>query len=220
MTSDILDWLQRWYSSNCNGDWEFDYGIRINTLANPGWSIFIDVAETPLVSAEFTPITIEREEHDWIHCRVREWRFEGFGGPSNLIELLETFRSWTSKAAGKQTASLPVGSEENDSGKVLRWIQGWYHSHCDGEWERAKGIRIKTVDNPGWSMFINLSNTELSEVAFAPLRMDRGQDGWIQCQVLDDRFKGTCGLHNLTELLATFRAWANSSGNGGGRNGS
>lgn len=32
---DILKWLENWYSSNCDGDWEHLYGITIRTLDNP-----------------------------------------------------------------------------------------------------------------------------------------------------------------------------------------
>jgi hypothetical protein len=28
-----------WYTKQCNGDWEHSYGIRIDTIDNPGWSL-------------------------------------------------------------------------------------------------------------------------------------------------------------------------------------
>ena len=30
-----LTWLQAWYMSNCNGDWEHGYGVSVRTLDNP-----------------------------------------------------------------------------------------------------------------------------------------------------------------------------------------
>ncbi|GHB54781.1 hypothetical protein GCM10010331_48120 [Streptomyces xanthochromogenes] len=33
----VLDRLQSWYSAQCNGDWEHEWGIKIDTLDNPGW---------------------------------------------------------------------------------------------------------------------------------------------------------------------------------------
>lgn len=34
----IFEWLQKWYKSQCDGDWEHEYGIKIETVDNPGWS--------------------------------------------------------------------------------------------------------------------------------------------------------------------------------------
>lgn len=32
---EIFKWLEKWYSSKCDGEWENYYGIKINTLDNP-----------------------------------------------------------------------------------------------------------------------------------------------------------------------------------------
>ena len=82
------------YQSHCNDDWEHTYGIKIDTLDNPGWSVFMDLAETDLEDITFDTVEIERSEEDWIHCRVIDQQFKGAGGALNLLELLDTFRSW------------------------------------------------------------------------------------------------------------------------------
>lgn len=41
--SDPLKGLQDWYCSQCNGDWEHGYGVSIETLDNPGWSLKIEL---------------------------------------------------------------------------------------------------------------------------------------------------------------------------------
>ena len=33
----VFQRLQKWYKSQCNGDWEHSFGIKIETLDNPGW---------------------------------------------------------------------------------------------------------------------------------------------------------------------------------------
>ena len=35
--------LQKWYRSQCNGEWEHAEGISIGTLDNPGWSIEVSL---------------------------------------------------------------------------------------------------------------------------------------------------------------------------------
>ena len=42
----MIDWLQSWYEKQCNSDWEHNYGIKIETLDNPGWSITVDLVDT------------------------------------------------------------------------------------------------------------------------------------------------------------------------------
>lgn len=36
---EIIDWIKKWYLNHCNGDWEHNYGITIQTIDNPGVSI-------------------------------------------------------------------------------------------------------------------------------------------------------------------------------------
>jgi hypothetical protein len=32
-----LTWLQAWYAEQCDGDWEHQFGVSVETLDNPGW---------------------------------------------------------------------------------------------------------------------------------------------------------------------------------------
>lgn len=90
----------------------------------------------------------------------------------------------------------------------LLWLQKWYQVHCDGDWEHDQRIRIKTIDNPGWSVTINLMNTELQEKSFIKFEYDRSPLNWLICFVKDDKFEGRCGPLNLLEVLHIFRKWA------------
>ena len=62
----LLDWLQRWYGSQCDGDWEHEWGVAIATLDNPGWSVKIDLEETDLADREYPRPQVVRSEHDWV----------------------------------------------------------------------------------------------------------------------------------------------------------
>jgi len=33
---------------------------------------------------------------------------------------------------------------------VMERIQDWYRRQCDGDWEHSYGVKIETLDNPGW----------------------------------------------------------------------
>jgi hypothetical protein len=49
-------------------------------------------------------VAIERSEHDWVHARIRDGRFEAFGGPGNLPELLACFRRWAEERPRSEAA--------------------------------------------------------------------------------------------------------------------
>ncbi len=94
MEQDDFSWLQRWYQAHCNGDWEHGAGIHIGTIDNPGWSIKVNLQDTELENRQFEKVHIERSEHDWIFCGVKEGNFEGACSPTNLPEILMIFRKW------------------------------------------------------------------------------------------------------------------------------
>ena len=86
--------LQKWYTSQCDGDWEHSYGVAIDTLDNPGWSVKIDLAETLLKDRPFATIKVERTATDWLSASRDETTFKGFCGPENLEECLKVFCDW------------------------------------------------------------------------------------------------------------------------------
>ena len=92
---DVIKELQEWQLNQCNGKWEHSFGIKINTLDNPGWIIDIDLVGTKNAGSEFEKINLERSENDWIHCQVENKVFKSACGPSNLGEILEIFLKWT-----------------------------------------------------------------------------------------------------------------------------
>jgi Immunity protein 53 len=86
--------LQQWYLSNCNGDWEHSYGIKIETLDNPGWKVGIELQETNLQNRSFVSIEIENNDDDWYNCQVKNYSFEAYGDPHKLNKLIEIFLDW------------------------------------------------------------------------------------------------------------------------------
>ncbi len=97
MATDHLTWLQDWYRTQTNGDWEHQHGISIGTIDNPGWRVDIDLAETEVSTSLFSRIEIERSDFDWVHCWVDNGKFKIACGSQNLNEGLELFRNWIDK---------------------------------------------------------------------------------------------------------------------------
>ncbi|HYX67946.1 MAG TPA: immunity 53 family protein [Terriglobales bacterium] len=89
-----LSALERWYSSQCNGEWERSYGVKVNTLDNPGWRVEIDLRDTKKQDAALQTVKIERTDDDWIHYWVEKRRFHIACGPGNLSEAIDLFVQW------------------------------------------------------------------------------------------------------------------------------
>jgi hypothetical protein len=88
---ELLQRIQRWYTINCNGDWEHDYPTTITTLDNPGWSVTIILKGTCLKSDPAPYILNQRSTTDWFGFSIKDNKFEGVGGPENLTEILAYF---------------------------------------------------------------------------------------------------------------------------------
>ena len=90
----VLDDIQKWYASNCDGYWEHSFGVHIGTLDNPGWDVTVNLKDTNLENKPFEAFQYEASEERWIHCRVEEKKFRGFGDETKLEEILKVFLDW------------------------------------------------------------------------------------------------------------------------------
>lgn len=86
--------LEKWYRQRCNGDWEHAWGIKIETLDNPGWRIEINLNETRAEDRILQKVRMERTVEDWILYWVEKKTFHAACGPSNLSETIEIFVDW------------------------------------------------------------------------------------------------------------------------------
>jgi hypothetical protein len=86
-------WLQAWYAEHCDGDWEHDSRIAINTLDNPGWHLTVNLAETELAGLPYERTEVERGGHDWLQTWISNDVFEAVCGPLNLGEAIHHLRA-------------------------------------------------------------------------------------------------------------------------------
>jgi len=66
---------------------------------------------------------------------------------------------------------------------LLLDIESWFARHCNGDWEHGSGVRINTLDNPGWSVDIDLAGTALSGKALSRIQEEREEHDWVHCWV-------------------------------------
>ena len=99
----------------------------------------------------------------------------------------------------------------------LTELQEWYHSQCNDDWEHSYGITIGNIDNPGWTVKIDLRDTELEHVDFPEFsygvaeQAESSGDNWLLCRRVGNEFDGCGGPHKLTEILDTFLKWAHEN---------
>lgn len=91
---------------------------------------------------------------------------------------------------------------------ILEWIQEWMFQNCDGVWEHAQNFTIKPIDNPGWSVTVNLVGTNLENKLFPIVDIENSEIDWLYCTIKNKQFQGDGGVENLIEILEIFRNWA------------
>lgn len=86
-----LERLQDWYSSNCDDDWEHQYGIEIGTLDNPGWALKVDLNGASLEEVPL-PEVKDRYEHEteWLRCWKDGPTFHCACGPHRLEDAMRS----------------------------------------------------------------------------------------------------------------------------------
>lgn len=96
----------------------------------------------------------------------------------------------------------------NGTDPILLRLQNWYAAMCNGDWEHTYGVAITNIDNPGWSLKVELIDSYLYDVPFAEIKAERAEDDWVICKVADGVFQAYGGTKNLTEMLTIFLDWA------------
>jgi hypothetical protein len=94
---------------------------------------------------------------------------------------------------------------------LLIEIQEWYGAQCNGDWEHGYGIKIYTIDNPGWRVIINLEGTEFEARPFQIVSRLEPELDWIRCWVEGSTFNGAGGPQKLEEILQVFLNWTRQS---------
>ena len=94
---------------------------------------------------------------------------------------------------------------------IFSWLMKWFKSKCNGGWEHYYvGVKIETLDNPGWSIEIELSDTDLEDKHFEKINIDNGDDDWFVCWVEKNKFNGAGDPDKLEKIIEIFRDWVES----------
>ncbi|GAA3919320.1 hypothetical protein GCM10023084_81910 [Streptomyces lacrimifluminis] len=67
----------------------------------------------------------------------------------------------------------------SDPEPLLGWLQNWYVQQCNGDWEHEWGVKIAMLDNPGWTVSIDLEETGLEEREYPRQEINRSPQDWV-----------------------------------------
>ncbi len=93
--------------------------------------------------------------------------------------------------------------------QALTGLQAWYAAQCDGEWEHRFGVRLQSLDNPGWQLDVDLVDTAVAGRPFERVERFRDDADWVVAFRDEAQFHGACGALQLGEILGLFLDWAN-----------
>ena len=82
----------------------------------------------------------------------------------------------------------------------IEFLQNWFQSNCDGNWEHNFGIKIETLDNPGWYIVVDLENTSM-ENTYINQSVDSSERDWFDIKTLNKQLIATGDSHKLFFLL-------------------
>lgn len=91
---------------------------------------------------------------------------------------------------------------------AVDFLQAWYQAQSNGEWERARGVTIETLDTPGWMVTIDLAGTAIEGRSMAALQNERSPSDWLLCEVEQNQFRGQGDSQKLLVILEIFQRWA------------
>ena len=96
-------------------------------------------------------------------------------------------------------------------------LQSWYLSQCNEDWEHTYGVEIGTIDNPGWSLKVELTDTEIDGKPYAEFsygiggEAEQSGNNWLITKVENNSLGGYGGPEKLEELINKFLAWAKTN---------
>jgi hypothetical protein len=90
MFADDFNKLKEWYKSKCDGIWEHNYGISIETLDNPGWLVKIDIQHLGRHLSNFNRVE-GKDDTGWFNIRIEDGVFMGAGDIDKLEFIINTF---------------------------------------------------------------------------------------------------------------------------------
>ena len=93
----MLEWLEKWYKSQCNNEWEHNFGIKIETIDNPGWTLSIDLEDTEHNLNMVNWSQFGDFDKRWVGFKIEKNVYYASSDPENLNTLIYIFKEFIEK---------------------------------------------------------------------------------------------------------------------------
>jgi len=96
-------------------------------------------------------------------------------------------------------------------------LTGWYQAQCAGNREHSYGVKLETLDNPGWLLTIDLIHTDLQGQKMTGIEEGCNLEGhpvslqWLHCSIKDNQFRGASDPTQVERMFCIFEGLRNSS---------
>ncbi len=87
----------------------------------------------------------------------------------------------------------------------INWLESWYAQQHNGDWEHTYGIKIKTLDNPGWHLEIDLQDTDFVNCETDFVLNETSENNWFGTEIKNNKFTGVGDASKLDFLIGKFR---------------
>ncbi len=189
-------WLMYWFWSQCNGDWEHEYGIVLDTTSEGKWKLDISISNSILDGVEFISNDFIANAGNEVECKFDNQSLVVYADTQNIIRVLQSFRAWAEPYTHIDSA---VHRLKIDDAHFL-WLLDWY----ENEYSKKIRIHFGTYDNPGWSFWVDLNNSGFERFHFDEISIQRTENDWLFCNKKKTIFELACGPFNLVEGLGLF----------------
>ncbi|MCZ8158682.1 MAG: Imm53 family immunity protein [Rhizobiaceae bacterium] len=101
-----------------------------------------------------------------------------------------------------------------DKCHALFRLNRWFLSQCDQDWEHGDGIELRTLDNPGWLLRIDIGGTELEKAKLSEVLEVGDNFLYIKRELHNGKMKivGSCCAIRLDEMLEKILNWIENRG--------
>jgi len=98
---------------------------------------------------------------------------------------------------------------------IIKWLENWCENQCDGKWEHGYGIRIITLDNPGWDITISLDGTNIELPEEEWKLFEKSESDWYGYKVSNNTFYASGDSSKIELLINLFKNKIDSGGGSG-----
>ena len=94
--------------------------------------------------------------------------------------------------------------------ELLEFFSEWIFRNCDGLWEHSYGMKIESLDNPGFFVEFDIFKTNMEKINFQEVIWESSSDpdsDWLECRVEGSKWRSACSVNNLSRVISIFKNW-------------